>query len=944
MTTSIPTTGTTASLAASRAKLTPMMRQYLSVKEEHPGAIVLFRMGDFFETFFEDAVECARLLDITLTARSKEKDIPMAGVPHHAIDGYLQRLIEHGRTVVLVDQVEDPRQAKGLVRREVTRVLSPGTYVDPEEGTRTSRYLCALCWARPKARASRARKASADWGLAALDVSTGEFKATEGVEHDVLVDELGRLGACELLVDTAGETDPRLQAVRKAFPSLVITPREEGSDRGESGLPTLVRHFGAAEVAGFKTALGLLPLRAADCALGYVSDSWLLPEAPDRRGAPSLKHVERLAAYAPGDALALDAAAREHLELFRGRGSDSSGSFLSSIDDTASAPGARLLRRWLAYPRKRHEPIRERQRAVAAFVGSPSALDDLRQAFREVADLERLLGRIVMGRANPRDLASLRASIGASAPILAAAESVSRPASSPIGDGEAGGLPASDPQPMRSERLAALARVDRLPDVQAWLREALVESPAIELTGPQPVFREGYDELLDRAVEVARDGKHLIAELEAKEKQRTQIPSLKVRYNKVFGYYIEVTKANLHLVPETYVRKQTTVNAERYFTEELKALETEVLSAEDRRAERAQALFVALVERVGAESARISALAHALAELDVLATFAVLAERRDWVCPVVDDSLEIDIKEGRHPVIERCAEELEERFVPNDLLMGDSERLMIVTGPNMAGKSTIMRQTALIAILAHMGSFVPARSARLGLVDRIFTRVGAADDLSRGRSTFMVEMNETARILRSATDRSLVLLDEIGRGTSTFDGLSIAWAVAEHLHDRVGCRTLFATHYHELTELCRDKARAVNRHVAVKEWNDEIVFLRKLMSGPTNKSYGVQVARLAGLPAPVLTRAREVLDSLEAQALSAGNSSAVVHLVEARARAARDGPGQLFLFSPAEPPAPTARADPAETEVLERLRALDVDDLSPRQALALLDELKRSLS
>ncbi len=886
-------------------KLTPMMRQYLSVKAEYPGAIVLFRMGDFFETFFEDAEECARLLDITLTARSKERDIPMAGVPHHAIEGYLARLIDFGRTVVLVDQVEDPKQAKGLVRREVTRVLSPGTYLDPNAPARTATYLVAVAFE------TKRKKSKAAFGIAALDLATGEFRATSGEDDDMLIDELARLGMREVLVPADELSRAVVQRIGQELPRVTLTAVEDVRDRKK----VLQGHLGVEETKAIARILPESSLVAAGMTLKYATDAQLRPEVPNVRGEASLAHVEALRPYVPGDALVLDAQATQHLELVRAQGDGGRrGSLLFAIDDTATAMGGRLLARWLLYPLTDVERIAARQDAVASLIAAPTALDRLREALAGVSDLERLVGRVVMGRANPRDLLLLEQSLTCAPELLAGAAEA---ASASTGGGAL---------------LEAIARVDPLADVAEAVRVALVEDPPVVLEKAQ-VFRDGYDAELDEHTDLARNGKDKIAALEAKERERTGITSLKVRYNKVFGYYIEVTKANLSLVPDGYVRKQTTVNSERFFTEELKELETSVLHAEERRVARTIELFDALVIQVGREVRRLRALAAALSELDVLTTFARLAERRAWVRPTVNDGLGIEIADGRHPVIEQLANDLGERFVPNDVALDDEERLVIVTGPNMAGKSTIMRQTALIVILAHMGSFVPAKAATIGLVDRIFTRVGASDDLSRGQSTFMVEMTETARILRSATSRSLILLDEIGRGTSTFDGLSIAWAVAEHLHDVVGAKTLFATHYHELTEICRDKPNAVNRHVAVKEWNDEIVFLRKLLPGATNRSYGVQVARLAGLPASVVKRARVVLDSLEAQALSAGDRSSV-------AMRSAGGPAQLHLFAAA---APEPAVSPAEQEVLDTIRAVSVDDVTPRQALELLASLANRL-
>ncbi len=911
-------------------KLTPMMRQYLGVKETHPGSLVLFRMGDFFETFFDDAVECARILDITLTARSKEKDIPMAGVPHHALDAYLARLIEAGRTVVIVDQVENPKQAKGLVRREVTRVVSPGTFVDPQASPRKAHHLVAVYFA-PKA---TRKKSAVGFGIGSLDVSTGAFRATSGTQGTVLADELSRLMPKELLVLESQREDPRFLALTDALEGVAVTPVSEPKYGGEASKSALVRAFGAEEVAGLRQVLPGPALTAAGVALQFVEDTQILPGASDVVGEPSLKHIRSLEPYEPGRGLVLDAQAVDHLELFSSRGQGGpKGSLLYALDAAVTSMGGRKLAEWLAYPLQELEPIAARQDAIACLVSSPSHADQIRTRLAGVGDLFRLTAKAVLGRANPRDLVALGASLaqapGLLAKVRACVPEPNAPRSSLMGQEAHRGC--------SSTRLVQLSETDPLTELKDKIVRALVDEPSVDLSQGQ-VFREGHDEVLDRLSEVAQNGKSMIAQLLSKERERTGISSLRIRYNRVFGYYIEVTKANLHLVPDDYVRKQTTVNSERFFTPELKELETEVLTAEEKRVERTIVLFEQLVMLVSKEADRLKALAETLSEVDVLVCLAHIAEQRSWVRPAMDDEGFVEIVEGRHPVLERLSSELGERFVPNDLTISAEERLVIVTGPNMAGKSTIMRQTALIAVLAHMGSYVPAQSARIGLIDRIFTRVGASDELSKGRSTFMVEMNETARILRSATARSLILLDEIGRGTSTFDGLSIAWAVAEHLHDRVGAKTLFATHYHELTEICRNKAHAVNRHVAVKEWDDSIVFLRKLMPGATNRSYGVQVARLAGLPERVVARAREVLNALEDKALSGGDQGPVGSAGSADEVEDRT---QLHLFSVKKKEAHPG--SDAFSRVASALAALSMDDLTPRQAHAKLVELQAML-
>jgi len=862
----------------SSARQTPMMQQYLGVKAQYADAIVLFRMGDFFETFFEDAEDCAKLLGITLTARSKEKDVPMAGVPHHAIDGYLARLIGLGRKVVLVDQVEDPKKAKGLVRRAVTRVLTPGTFLNPEASAREVAPLAAVC---------RGSGKKPELGLAVLELSTGHFVATTVPDRAALEEEIARLGVKEVL----GEEGDG-EGLSVPFSVRPVAERVGARARLEA-------QFGADELLGLEVALSPEALDAAGMVLAYVDATQLLPEAQDLTGRATLDHVARLLPYVATQGLVLDGLTREHLELFAARG-EGGRSFIDCIDETRSPAGARRLRSWLARPLDDLLAIAERADAVERLCAHPSVLDAAREAMAHMPDLERLLARVALGRAHPKELRALADGLAAAGRLLDALRPV-------LEDALVGG----------SGRLVALVETDRVEDQLQILERALEPVPPTDPAEPG-VFKTGFDEILDRASELSFEGKRLIAELEAKEKAETGISSLKVRHNKVFGYYIEVTKANLHMAPDRFIRKQTTVNAERFFTEELKKLEDEVSHAEERRQARAWTLFRDLMAGLAPHIPRLRALVDAAAEADVLAGLAFLAERRGWSRPQMVEEDVLDVQEGRHPVLEALAESLGERFVPNDIRLDADERLLVLTGPNMAGKSTVMRQTALIAILAHMGAFVPAKRATVGRLDRIFTRVGAGDELSKGRSTFMVEMNETANILRAATDRSLVLLDEIGRGTSTFDGLSIAWAVAEHLHDVVGAKTLFATHYHELTEIGRSRARAGNRHVAVRERGDRIVFLRKLEKGGANRSYGVQVARLAGLPAPVVDRARALLDRLE--------------------RGQRLGPSnQLDLFeTPAEAP------DPNQA-LLERIAGLDLDELSPREAHRVLQELQDAL-
>ena len=899
-------------------RLTPMMRQYLTVKMEYSHAIVLFRMGDFFEAFFEDAEDCAKRLDITLTARSKERDIPMAGVPHHALDAYLGRLVEQGCVVVIVDQVEDAKQAKGLVRREVTRIVTPGTYSDAKTQSRRSNYLTSV--EIVSGRGSRGAK----WGLAAIDFATGEFKSTVGQGHDALIEELGRLESKELVVAHNQLECSEIQAVCLALPNLLISGMDE-RDVGTSAInKVLLETFGEDEKVAVESILDKSTRKAVGRVLLYIRGTQLRPN--NNRGVwgeATLGHVHTVRPYIASDSVVLDRQAREHLELFRTYSEGRlHGSLLEAIDNAVTPMGGRLLVDWLGSPPRLKSIAEKRHEAVAVLLRHTDELQALRLALAEVSDLDRLVGRVVLGRATPKELVLLRQTLCSIPQLISLVSTILR-------------AEKSSKNKQKNSYLRSFISAPSCEEVALLLQKQLVDEPSGDFETGE-LFRQGIDKELDRVTRIAFRGREMMNDLEANEREHTGISSLKVRFNKVFGYYIEVTKTHLSLVPDTYIRKQTTVNSERFFTEELKELEDEVLNASERRLIRVEQMYAALIEQLSVFAPKIKALAEALAELDVLCGFADLARQRDWVRPKMLDGLEIKITEGRHPVIEQYSSKLGEPFIANDICLSEKERLIIVTGPNMAGKSTIMRQTALIVILAYMGSFVPAQHAEIGEVDRIFTRVGASDDLSRGHSTFMVEMTETARILRSATDRSLVLLDEIGRGTSTYDGLSIAWAVAEFLHDKLMVRALFATHYHELTELPNNKSSAVNRHVAVREQADRIVFLRKLVPGPTNRSYGIEVARLAGVPASVLSRANEMLRELQTHALHTYSEASTVE------EANGQDEEQLFLFGPSGSAKNAAITD-AERTVLDRLKTVSVDDTTPRQALELLAEFQGRL-
>jgi DNA mismatch repair protein MutS len=840
------------------------MRQYLEHKERYPDAILFFRCGDFYEMFFEDAVLAARLLDLTLTSRDKGKDdaVPMAGVPHHAARGYLAKLTELGQKVAICEQMEDPKLAKGLVKREVVRVITPGVVIDDDVlDPKRARYVAAIV------------PSKTDVGLAYLDATTGEACATE-VPASALVDELVRVAPCEVI---AADLE-KLQPVRARY----------GGPWNAVRVP---------DMAGARKELGeLAPEDAGDLALRAAAAVVAYARATQPAGTLP---IQRVAPYRAGDSVVLDEAAIRNLELVETLiGHKAKGSLLDVIDQTVTGPGARLLRRWLLYPLVDVAHVRRRQDAVGWLVERPALCEQIRRALSRVADLERLAGKATLGVAVPRDLGRLRDALLQLPALVELVHS---------------GATKLDPVPPLLDLRAAAAPV--LADLAARLSRALVDDPPFRLD-EGPTIRAAYDSQVDECRRLADGGKDEILAIEAREQKDSGIANLKVRYNRVFGYYIEITKTHLAKVPARYVRKQTIANGERYVTTELAELERRVVAAESTLASREAELFKLEVTEVARLAAAISAAGAALAVVDACASLADVAARRGYCRPEVDDGLALEIVDGRHPVIESLL--AEGAFVPNDTRLDPAaEQLVLITGPNMAGKSTYMRQVAQIALLAQIGSFVPAKSARIGVCDRVFTRVGAADNLSRGDSTFMVEMRETAAILARATRRSLVVLDEVGRGTSTFDGVSIAWAVAEHLHDAIGCRTLFATHYHELVALADSRPRVRNVSVLVREHAGEIVFLRRVVPGGASKSYGIDVARLAGLPKSVVTRSREIMSRLEGGA-SLGASP------------------QLSLL-------PTATPPPVPSALAQRLADLDLDRTTPLAALQLLAELKQLL-
>ena len=886
---------------------TPLMRQYAAVKKEHPTALLFFRLGDFYEMFYDDAIVAAKELQITLTSRNKEKGaaIPMCGVPFHAAEGYIAKLIRKGFKVALCEQMEQPQAAKQLVRREVTRVITPGTAAELAGASEENNFLAAVA------------EVQGAVGFSALDLSTGEFRVTEFRGKDAARrawEELQQLRPKELLfaattelfgrADTASSilkpgplpSSPSSQPSPTKFadfdrPSWADTPLDDWVFTADHAIPLLETHFGVLSLEGFGLTDRPAACAAAGAILHYVRST--------QRG--TLDHVDKIGFFERQDCLILDSVTVRNLELVEPlfNGTDDGITLIRSLDATATPMGKRLLRSWMLRPSVNRDEILQRLDAVEAFVLDTVTRDGLRGTLNKIVDLERLLSKATLETANPRDLLNLAASL---AHLPAVRTHLSK---------------------LKAARLATLhSDIDELADLRKKTQATLSDEPPIALTDGG-VVRQGFDPKLDELRDLRHNSRQYIAQIETRERERTKIGSLKVKFNNIFGFYIEISKANLHLAPTDYERKQTLVNAERFTTPELKEYESRVLDAQERILEIERRIFLELRAAIAAEAKRIRQTARALAETDVLASFAHIAAVRGYARPQFDDSGDLEVRQGRHPVIEQEST-IGGRFIPNDLFLNrTTHTILVLTGPNMGGKSTYLRQTALLVILAQMGSFVPAQSMRLSLVDRIFTRIGASDNLARGRSTFMVEMTETAAILHTATPRSLILLDEVGRGTSTYDGLAIAWAAVEYLHQRTRAKTLFATHYFELTELAETLSGVKNFHVAVKETGGDVVFLRKVEPGAADQSYGIEVAKLAGLPAEVIVRAREVLaehESAEREAtgrLGGGDAPPV--------------PRQLTIFTS------------LSNDIVDRLRDLDLNRLTPLEALNLLSELKKQI-
>jgi len=870
-----------------------MLQQYLDIKEQYKDAVLFYRMGDFYEMFFEDAILASRVLGITLTSRSKKDDenkIPMCGIPFHALTGYLGKMIKAGHRVALCEQVEDPSQTKTIVKREVVRVVTPGVTTDTDIlDEKANRYVCSLLL-------TATSKKNQTMGMSFLDVSTGDFFITEepfnSNNHDPIINEVTRMAPAELLVtETDQEQQKKLIAtLATLLPGLCVTARSEMHFDPDIAHTALTEHFQVSNLAGF----GIEGLESGICAAGgllaYIQDT-------QKTG---ISHINKLRQIKQHDYLIIDESSRRNLELTETIiGGKRTGSLLAVLDFTNTPMGARLLRQRVLFPLQQVDTIQHRLDAVETLINNKKIHQDFAEALNNVYDLERLCSRLVLGHGNARDMHALKVSLSRLPRLKELAGSTTPGLLQNIGEG-----------------------LDNLADLHELLEGSIREDAPVSLREGK-LIKEKYHAELDELITLDRDGKQMILHLESKERKRSGISKLKVGFNRVFGYYFEVSRAQAEQVPDDFIRKQTLVNAERFLSPELKELENKISTAMEKRLELEYTLFSEIRDRVAGESERILNVAHQVARIDFLCSLAEAARRYNYTKPGINTGEEITIREGRHPVIERSLEP--GRFVPNDVYLNQHDNeLLLITGPNMAGKSTVLRQTALIVLMAHLGSFVPAEESDICLVDRIFTRVGAMDDLRRGQSTFMVEMNETANILNNATEKSLVILDEIGRGTSTYDGLAIAWAVAEDLAEKnnKGVKTLFATHYHELTELASDNPRIQNYSIAVREWNDTIIFLHKFIKGATNRSYGIQVAGLAGVPDNVVKRAHEILRDIEATEHK--HSAKQKNKATGTPKKKKSQPCQLSLFAP------------RDDGLKDLLREYQPDATTPRQALELL--------
>jgi len=872
-------------LTTDSSRLTPMLRQYLSIKKEYSDAILLYRMGDFYEMFFEDATVASKALDIVLTTRNRNEPfpVPMCGVPARAVQGYMARLIDQGFKVALCDQMEDSALAKGLVKREVVRVITPGMIIENEFlDEKSNNYILALA------------KAKNRFGMSWLDISTGAFRVAESEHINVIADEIRRVSPREILLPLSLKEDPVFQILNDALSGMALSVRDDRDFDYRQARERLSEQFNVVSLEGFGCEDLNIGVGAAGVLLLYVAETQ----------KQKLEHLSGIETCSLENYLKIDEQSCRNLELFKNlRTGTRQGTLMDVIDHTITAMGARMLQNWLKYPIRDLAQINARFDAVCEAKEKIQLCRSIREELNNIHDLERLCGKISMGHANPRDLLALKKSLTALPKVRKLTEQF---------------------QAALFQWKDDLRQLRRIAD----LIEKTIREDAPPTANEGGIIRKGYNAELDELIDISKDGKSYLARLESQEKAATGINSLKVRYNKVFGYYIEIPRTHSESVPLHYVRKQTLVNAERYITEELKNFETKVLGAEDRRAALEYQIFQEIRAEVVQHHAEIHRAAQFLAQSDCLLNWAVIAEENNYCRPELNIEGLLLIEDGRHPVIEKMI--CSERFVPNTIRMDDVEnQILIITGPNMAGKSTILRQAALVTLMAHIGSFVPARKASVCITDRIFTRVGALDNLSQGQSTFMVEMQETANILNNAGSQSLVIMDEIGRGTSTYDGLSIAWAVAEYLHDLKGkgVKTLFATHYHELTDLALTKPRVRNYNIAVKESGDKIIFLRKLAEGGTNRSYGIQVARLAGIPEKAIVRAMSVLADIEQKKAA---PAALFEIAE-KSLPLKKKTAQIGLFK-----------NPAD-EIISELQQLDISDMTPIAALNYLNELQKKI-
>jgi len=861
--------------------LTPLMRQYNELKSRYRDCILFFRLGDFYEMFYDDAITAAKILNITLTSRNKDDNVPLCGVPHHSAQVYLKRLLDAGFKVAICEQLEDPAKAKGIVKRDVVRVLTPGTITDPDIlQPKENNFLMSFF------------EDKGVLGISYVDLSTGEFFCSEISSAITSISEkIREISPSEVLLSAKLKEESQTKDLKDEFPGVMFTFLEQERFVYKNCRQLLLEHFKTTSLHAF----GLEERPAAVVAVG-ASLSYLMET---QKG--NVSNITSIKFHTPGDSMILDESTRRNLEIFVSMVKGTrEGSLIDVIDRTETAMGGRLLKKWLFAPLQDKDEIIRRQDAVEEMYEQPLLRKKIKDEIKGVNDIERLLSKAVTGSITPRDVVALRSSLKASLRIREMLAEVKAPF------------------------LVALRNVfSGYEEIIYYLDSAIEDDPPAHIKDGR-VIKAGFNRELDELRQIAYEGQKWIAQLESKERVRTGINSLKVGYNRVFGYYIEVTRPNLSLVPQDYIRKQSLANAERFVTQELKEFEEKVLTANEKIIELETSLFNEIRNKITGATIILKRVAEGIANLDVIVCLGEVAATENYTRPVFVDSTEIRIREGRHPVIEKFTGK--ENFIPNDIYLDtENNQIIIITGPNMAGKSTVIRQVGLIVLLAHIGSFVPASEVRLGIVDRIFARVGAMDELARGRSTFMVEMQETAFILRQATRKSLILLDEIGRGTATFDGISIAWAVAEYIHDVIGAMTLFATHYHELTELAVTMGGIKNFTIAVREWNDKIIFLRKLVPGGANRSFGIQVGKLAGLPEAVISRAKEILTNLEKGEFDYTGKPRIAR------KKGDDSPSQMTLFQK------------ANGEIIDELKKLDINNLSPIEALNILHKLKQKV-